>query len=161
VELPADQKAEPVVSRNPAILYGLGNLVENAVDFASDAVTVAANWSEEEVAITVTDDGPGFAPDVINRVGEPYVTMRGKARGGDGAGGGLGLGFFIAKTLLERSGAALSLKNRAFPESGAIVTVRWPRSALELNVNPGGAAVSGASGVTRQSAALVSGGADN
>jgi two-component system sensor histidine kinase RegB len=150
VELPPDRKAEPVVSRNPAILYGLGNLVENAVDFASDAVTVAANWSEEEVAITVTDDGPGFAPDVINRVGEPYVTMRGKARGGDGAGGGLGLGFFIAKTLLERSGAALSLKNRAFPESGAIVTVRWPRSALELNVNPGGAAVSGISGDTKQ-----------
>jgi two-component system, sensor histidine kinase RegB len=163
VELPPDRKAEPVVGRNPAILYGLGNLVENAVDFASEAVTVAASWSETDVVITVTDDGPGFAPDVINRIGEPYVTMRGRPRGddGEGPGGGLGLGFFIAKTLLERSGASLSLENRVFPESGAIVTVRWPRSALELNLNVEATAVSGASGETKQSAALVSGGADN
>jgi two-component system sensor histidine kinase RegB len=161
VELPSDRKAEPVVSRNPAILYGLGNLVENAVDFASEAVTVTASWSEEEVAITVTDDGPGFAPDVINRIGEPYVTMRGRSRDSDGPGGGLGLGFFIAKTLLERSGASLSLKNRVFPESGAIVTVRWPRSGLELNVNPGREGVSDASGKAKRSVSLVSGGADN
>src|SRR5690606_19994355 len=120
VKLPPDRKSEPVVSRNPAILYGLGNLVENAVDFASEAVTIAASWSETDISITVTDDGPGFAPDVINRIGEPYVTMRGRPRGGEveGPGGGLGLGFFIAKTLLERSGASLSLENRVFPESG-------------------------------------------
>ena len=151
VELPPEKKTEPVVSRNPAILYGLGNLVENAVDFASEAVTVAASWSEAEVAIAVTDDGPGFAPDVINRVGEPYVTMRGRPRGddGEGPGGGLGLGFFIAKTLLERSGAALSLENRVFPESGAIVTVRWPRSALELNPSQEGPAVSASSAVPK------------
>jgi two-component system sensor histidine kinase RegB len=87
--------------------------------------------------------------------------MRGRSRDSDGPGGGLGLGFFIAKTLLERSGASLSLENRVFPESGAIVTVRWPRSGLELNVNPGGAAVSDASGKAKRSASLVSGGADN
>src|SRR5690606_9706729 len=122
VELPPDRKSEPVVGRNPAILYGLGNLVENAVDFASEAVTVAAHWDSQEVEIVVTDDGPGFAPEIINRIGEPYVTRRGRPRGdeGEGPGGGLGLGFFIAKTLLERSGASLSLENRAFPQSGAI-----------------------------------------
>jgi two-component system sensor histidine kinase RegB len=163
VELPADKKAEPVVSRNPAILYGLGNLVENAVDFAGEAVTVAAQWDEDEVAIVVTDDGPGFAPDVINRIGEPYVTMRGRPRGddGEGPGGGLGLGFFIAKTLLERSGASLSLENRTFPETGAIVTVRWPRSALELNLNAKADAVPAQPGEPRQAATLASGAADN
>ncbi len=137
IDMQANGTPEPVVARNPAILYGLGNIVENAVDFASDSVWVAARWDEDDVQITVTDDGPGFAPGVIDRIGEPYVTMRGQARGGEEApGGGLGLGFFIAKTLLERSGAALSFENRVFPETGAIVTARWPRSSLELNYNP-------------------------
>jgi two-component system sensor histidine kinase RegB len=77
--------------------------------------------------------------------------MRGRPRGddGEGPGGGLGLGFFIAKTLLERSGAALSLENRVFPESGAIVTVRCPRSALELNTNQEGSAVPAPSAVPK------------
>jgi two-component system sensor histidine kinase RegB len=44
---------------------------------------------------------------------------------------GMGLGFFIAKTLLERSGAALTFVNRTFPERGAVVTVRWPRAEFE------------------------------
>jgi two-component system, sensor histidine kinase RegB len=163
VELQPDGKAEPVIARNPAILYGLGNLVENAVDFASEAVTVAAHWDSQEVEIVVTDDGPGFAPEVINRIGEPYVTMRGRPRSddGEGPGGGLGLGFFIAKTLLERSGASLSLENRVFPQSGAIVTVRWPRSALELNLNQEASARSGPSGDTKQPPTLASGGTDN
>lgn len=133
VELPADRTGEPVVTRNPAILYGLGNIVENAVDFANDRVTVRPRWDRDEVVIVVTDDGPGFAPEVINRIGEPYVTMR-RRRSEDDAQGGLGLGFFIAKTLLERTGASLSLENRVFPDSGAIVRVRWPREALELNL---------------------------
>jgi two-component system, sensor histidine kinase RegB len=133
VDLPANRDGEPVVARNPAILYGLGNIVENAVDFANDAVTVTASWIGNEVSIVVTDDGPGFASEVINRIGEPYVTMR-RRRGDQGAApGGLGLGFFIAKTLLERTGANLSLQNRAFPQTGAIVRVEWPRAALEFN----------------------------
>jgi two-component system, sensor histidine kinase RegB len=44
---------------------------------------------------------------------------------------GLGLGFFIAKTLLERSGAKISLENRAFPQRGAIVRARWKREEFE------------------------------
>ena len=138
IELPQDRADAPVISRNPAILYGLGNLVENAVDFAGAAVSVAAHWSDEEMEIVVTDDGPGFAPEVINRIGSPYVTMRGRRRGRDkGAPGGLGLGFFIAKTLLERTDATLSMENRTFPNTGAIVRVRWSRAALGLNLNAG------------------------
>jgi two-component system sensor histidine kinase RegB len=136
VELPSDRTGEPVVARNPAVLYGLGNILENAVDFASEAVKVTARWSPEEVEIVVIDDGPGFAPEVINRVGEPYVTIRGRRRGMEAEGpGGLGLGFFIAKTLLERTGATLSLENRTLPETGAVVRVRWPRGAFELKLN--------------------------
>jgi len=156
VKLPEKRSAEPVVARNPAILYGLGNIVENAVDFAAHAVTVAAEWDADEVEITVTDDGPGFAPEVINRIGEPYVTRRKRAGTADGP-SGLGLGFFIAKTLLERSGASLALKNRAAPQSGAIVRVRWPRAALDLNVTLQGKGAGSPSNGSKSADTLVTG----
>src|SRR5499425_1498214 len=130
VALSAGEETEPVGGRNPAILYGLGNLLENAVDFAHERVEVAASWSGQDVAVTITDDGPGFAPEVMDRIGEPYVTNR-RRHGGEGEASGLGLGFFIAQTLLERSGARLNFENRAFPDRGAIVRVHWGRGAFE------------------------------
>lgn len=130
---PHDHAAEPIGGRNPAILYGLGNLVENAVDFAHGTVQVAADWSSDDVSVTITDDGPGFAPEIMDRIGDPYVTSRRqrKMNVGSEAGGGLGLGFFIAKTLLERAGATLEFENRAAPERGAVVRVRWGRGDFE------------------------------
>jgi len=127
--LPADRSGEPVIARNPGILYGLGNLVENAVDFAKSKVDIAANWDASEAEIMITDDGPGFAGDVIDRIGDPYVSVRG--RRGD-VPGGLGLGIFIAKTLLERTGASISINNLTPPETGAVVRVRWPREKLAI-----------------------------
>jgi len=131
VALPADRAAEPVGEHNPAIIYGLGNLVENAVDFARERVDVAARWSDGEVVIAIADDGPGFAPEILDRIGEPYLTSRGRPPGGEGEISGLGLGVFIAKTLLERTGAALTFANRAAPEHGASVRVRWRREDYE------------------------------
>ena len=122
---------EPVAARNPGLAYGLGNLVDNAVDFAQSEVRLHAEWSPASVKVTIVDDGPGFAPDLIDRVGEPYVTTR---RGGatpSSEHNGLGLGIFIAKTLLERSGARLRLANRRPPERGAVVTLEWPRNQFE------------------------------
>jgi two-component system, sensor histidine kinase RegB len=129
-------RGEPVGARNPAIRYGLGNLIENAVDFAHARVEVLAQWSAEDVSITISDDGPGFAPEVVDRMGSPYVTHRRPGpRGPEGEGAfGLGLGFFIAKTLLERSGAKLSLINQAPPLRGATVTVTWNRADFERPV---------------------------
>lgn len=121
----------PAGARNPAILYGLGNLLENAVDFAESRVEVSADWTDDNVTIVISDDGPGFAPEVIKRIGEPYVRSRRRRRMYASDETGLGLGFFIAKTLLERSGATLNFVNRAFPQRGAIVTVRWPRARFE------------------------------
>lgn len=121
---------EPVAHRNPAIHYGLGNLLENAVDFADSTVTVTARWNDSQILLEIADDGHGFTPDVMSRLGEPYVTARGARDGRPGqgqTGGGLGLGFFIAKTLLERTGAELRLRNRPPPEHGAVVRIAWPR----------------------------------
>jgi two-component system sensor histidine kinase RegB len=153
VTMPPDRSAEPVGARNPAILYGLGNLLENAVDFALERVDVAADWSADDVAVTITDDGPGFAPEILDRLGEPYVTSQRRRRMNvnvDGAAGGLGLGFFIAKTLLERSGAAVTLDNRKWPEHGAIVKISWQRDVFERKQATMPAAAS--EGVGRQQA---------
>jgi two-component system sensor histidine kinase RegB len=132
---PSDRSAEPVSARNPAILYGLGNLLENAVDFARERVAVDVQWSEDSVAVTISDDGPGFAPEILGRIGEPYVTNRRHHQNDSGEeSAGLGLGFFIAKTLLERTGATLSFENRPQPQCGAIVRLSWTRSDFEQSL---------------------------
>ena len=131
VVLPSDRLLEPTGARNPAIIYGLGNLVENAVDFARSSVQVTASWDEEEVVITIRDDGPGFSPEIMDRLGEPYVTTRGHRFTEDSEETGLGLGFFIAKTLLERSGATLYFSNHRSFDVGAEVSTRWARSDFE------------------------------
>ncbi|HUI94663.1 MAG TPA: ActS/PrrB/RegB family redox-sensitive histidine kinase [Xanthobacteraceae bacterium] len=131
IVLPAGAGAEPEVARNPAIMYGLGNIVENAIDFARERVEIAAEWTADKVTVTINDDGPGFAPEVLDRMGEPFVTGRRQRNRAASENPGLGLGFFIAKTLLERSGASLALENREFPQRGAIVRVRWGRADFE------------------------------
>jgi two-component system sensor histidine kinase RegB len=123
-----DRAAEPVGTRNAGILYGLGNLIENAVDYASSKVTVTVLHSPERVAITIEDDGQGYAPDILSQIGEPYMTRRPKE---DQRAGGLGLGLFIAKTLLERSGASIRFGNRLTGEPGARIEIVWPRSVME------------------------------
>jgi len=125
---------EPVGERKPGVIYGLSNLIENAVDFARQRVEIVARWSARDVLLTISDDGPGIPLDVLDALGEPYITTRGTRRAGqikNGEPTGLGLGFFIAKTLLERSGAAVTLENRQRPDHGAVVTVSWPRQVFE------------------------------
>ena len=122
---------EPVGWRNPAILYGVGNILENAVDFARSTVEVNAWWNNETIEIVISDDGPGFAPEIIRRIGEPYLSRRRSTDDAQSARGGLGLGVFIARTLLERTGAKVSFANRTFPDHGAVVTIGWPRARFE------------------------------
>ncbi|MDP3554708.1 ActS/PrrB/RegB family redox-sensitive histidine kinase [Methylocystis sp.] len=122
----------PVLARNPAILYGLGNLVENAMDFARSRVKIDAWWSSSYVTIAIQDDGPGYSPDILDRLGDPYLRGRPvERRTKNDAESGLGLGLFIAKTLLERSGATVETMNVSPPRTGAIAKVTWPRAALE------------------------------
>jgi two-component system sensor histidine kinase RegB len=136
----ADPGPEPITQRNPGVIYGLGNLVENAIDFASTKVEVDATWSKDEVKVVVQDDGSGFPPSVLDELGEPFVTTRAAQAASDESLEddriGMGLGFFIAKTLLERSGARLVLANRIEPETGAVVTIIWPRARFEQAWKP-------------------------
>src|SRR5487761_1758717 len=115
--------AEPLVPRSPEVLHGLGNLLGNAIDFARSEVTVTTSWSEDTVAVDIVDDGPGFPPPLLSRVGQPYISARADV------GAHMGLGIFIAQSLLERTGARLSFDNMT--DGGAHVVVEWRRSQLE------------------------------
>jgi len=131
VRLAVAATPEPVAARNPAILYGVGNILENAVDFAHQTVEVNAWWNAETVEVVVSDDGPGIAPDMLKRIGEPYLSRRRGVDEAQNPRGGLGLGVFIARTLLERTGAKVSFTNRTFPDHGAVVQIVWPRERFE------------------------------
>ena len=136
VRLAVAAAREPVGARNPAILYGVGNILENAVDFARTTVEVNAWWNTETIEIVISDDGPGIAPDMLKRIGEPYLSRR---RSSDDERTGLGLGVFIARTLLERTGAKVSFSNRTFPDHGAVVQIAWPRARFETEESAGSA----------------------
>ncbi|MGR6432667.1 ActS/PrrB/RegB family redox-sensitive histidine kinase [Rhizobium sp. PAMB 3182] len=123
----SERAKEPTGIRNDAITYGLGNLVENAVDYAQTEVTITVEHDAARISITIEDDGEGYPPDILARIGEPYVTSRNR----DDIAGGLGLGLFIAKTLLERSGASLRFENKAEDDPGARIIVSWPRYLME------------------------------
>ena len=133
----SDDSSQPVVSRRPEIIHGVRNLVQNAVDFARENVWIDVVWSDDEIIIRIIDDGAGFPSNVINRIGDPFVRRRRrKQRPGYE---GMGLGLFIAKTLLERTGAELSFANGrdsldpdpgAGERTGAVVEARWQREAF-------------------------------
>jgi two-component system, sensor histidine kinase RegB len=114
---------EPLVPRSPEIMHGLGNLIQNATQFAHQSVDVTTTWSEETMAVDIVDDGPGFPQQVLARIGEPYISGR------SGEAQHMGLGIFIAQSLLERTGARVSFAN--LPDGGAQVVVEWRRASLE------------------------------
>ncbi len=139
--LPGEQETtEPEIWRRPEILYGLGNFIENAADFAKSEVALIVVYTSRKIMLSIIDDGPGFSPDVIEKIGEPYVTTRPRSAARDGhadepdeAHEGMGLGFFIAKTLLERTKAKVEIAHRQDGKMGAQVTVTWPREAIEAD----------------------------
>ncbi len=134
---PGASDRQPMILRKPEIIHGLRNLVQNAVDFARGKVWIEAEWSDRTVLIRIVDDGEGYPPNVIGRIGDPFVRSRRSeqdlTRRPEYE--GMGLGLFIAKTLLERSGAELTFANAADPfltpeerpeRCGAVVEAVWP-----------------------------------
>lgn len=129
-----DGKGQPIILRKPEIIHGLRNLIQNGVDFADAHVWIETDWSDQMISVRIMDDGPGFPVHVLGRIGDPFVRQRKVAQimGARPEYEGMGLGLFIAKTLLERSGAKLRFANGPDgPGSGAVVEVIWPRRELE------------------------------
>ncbi|MGH6888374.1 MAG: ActS/PrrB/RegB family redox-sensitive histidine kinase [Rhizomicrobium sp.] len=146
IELPqaGRQGSEPKVWRIPEFVHGLGNLIANAADFARTRVAIVAAWDATRLELSVEDDGAGFDPEILERLGEPYVTSRpgsyalgntelGPAEAFSGQ-QGMGLGFFIAKTLIEQTGGSVGARNAQ--QGGARVALRWPRGAIDGEAPP-------------------------
>jgi two-component system, sensor histidine kinase RegB len=133
-------EGQPIIRRKPEVIHGLRNLVQNAVDFAATQIWVDASWGGGEIRLRITDDGPGYPQDLLGRLGDPFLSRRARAQSPARPGyEGMGLGLFIAKTLLERSGARVSFLNASDPflsaedkgeRGGAIVDVVWSQSAI-------------------------------
>ncbi|MDQ2094332.1 sensor histidine kinase RegB [Rhodalgimonas zhirmunskyi] len=138
---------QPVVLRRPEVVHGLRNLIQNAVDFARGNVWVDTFWDEKQISVRIQDDGAGYPANLIGRIGDPFMRDR-RSQGVRPAYEGMGLGLFIAKTLLERSGAELRFANGSDPRNvdtvppercGALVLVSWPSAKLgaRFGQNPG------------------------
>lgn len=138
---------QPSILRQPEIIHGLRNLIQNAVDFSRANVWVEAMWTEDSISIRILDDGRGYPPHLIGRIGDPFVRRRRteSERKARPEYEGMGLGLFIAKTLLERSGASLSFANGSTQNQtpgnrvkndrrGAIVEVIWPRNKIDAQL---------------------------
>ena len=133
---------QPSILRKPEIIHGLRNLIQNAVDFARANVWVEAEWTEDRITVNIMDDGRGYPSQMIGRIGDPFMRRRRTETDQRTRPEyeGMGLGLFIAKTLLERSGAELEFANGSDPyqsltdnpeRRGAIVKVSWPRNLID------------------------------
>lgn len=119
---PADDAPPLRVRAHPASLRRIvDNLVDNALRYGRVARLDAAG-ADGEVRVTVDDDGPGIAPELVPQVLRPWVRLP----GGEGAAGpaGSGLGLAIAHDLAQREGGRLLLENRA--EGGLRATLVLP-----------------------------------
>ena len=123
---------EPMLKRQAELLYGLKNFIENAVDFATNSVWLTGRWNESIITLIIDDDGPGFDIAVLGRLGEPYVSRRQRPKQVDELAGGLGLGVFIATTLIERTGG--KVKFGKSPQGGARIELIWSRKNAGLLV---------------------------
>ena len=147
----ADPMAQPTILRKPEIIHGLRNLVQNAVDFAASTVWIESDWTDDTVTLRILDDGRGYPTQLLGRIGEPFIKQRSGQRSQRPGYEGMGLGLFIAKTLLQRSGAEMSFANgpeldegdnRFSGRIGAVVELTWPRSLIDafsdINARPEG-----------------------
>ena len=131
---------QPQIMRKPEIIHGLRNLIQNAVDFAGSEVWVEMGWNNADVVVRIMDDGPGFPPHLLGRMGDPFMRLSGRSQSAEARPEyeGMGLGLFIAKTLLERAGAQLRFANgsevaRTNKRIGAVVEVTWQREIADAN----------------------------
>jgi len=127
VQIAMDLGAEGalIVQRDAGLIHALRNLIQNAVDFAASTVDIRATREGGQITVEIRDDGPGYPPHLLGRLGEPYLSTR-RAGSATGPYEGMGLGLFIARTLLERSGGSIAF----FNDKGAVSRVSWPERAI-------------------------------
>ncbi|MFD2205104.1 ActS/PrrB/RegB family redox-sensitive histidine kinase [Kiloniella antarctica] len=133
-----DKSEHPMVLRSPEILHSLGLFAQNAIQFAEEKVEVSVVWNNRTISLTIHDDGPGFDPQILGRLGDPLISTREQTQKSISSrkeedGEHMGLGVFIATTLLAHTGGKVTYSNHL--QGGAVVTIIWPRQRLEVVVN--------------------------
>jgi len=122
-----DQYSNPInITKSIDLVYGLRNFIGNANKFANKKVFINVKSNSEFTEIIVEDDGNGYAKDVLNKIGEPYVRS---LKTSEKSKSGLGLGIFIGKTLLEKNYANIQCQNSK-TKSGAEVIIKWKNKDL-------------------------------
>ena len=110
------------VASDSALRQTVDNLLDNALEASPDWVCFDAHIDERTLVLSVLDRGPGFAPSMLAQFGKPYQSTKGKPGGG--------LGLFLAVNVVRKLGGTVTATNR--PEGGAVVRLRLPMSAIEL-----------------------------
>ena len=115
--------------RSIEIIYGLRNFIGNANKFAREKIFITINSDSEITEIIIEDDGNGFSKDILDKIGEPYISSKEKNYNNKS---GLGLGIFIGGTLLEKNFAKVTCRN-SITRNGAEIIIRWNnKDLLEL-----------------------------
>jgi len=114
--------------KSPEIVYGLRNFIGNANKFSNKKIEIFLKSNKKETEIIIKDDGPGFPKDLIDKhmLGEPYIRTIDDSHISKY---GLGLGTFIAKTLLEKNFANIIFQNSE-NTGGAEVIIKWNNKDL-------------------------------
>ncbi len=114
-------KEEPEIIYRDEIMYSLGNIIQNAISYSNNFITVQLNYFETSLQIIISDDGIGFSKDIIDKLGEPYISKNNQ---------GMGLGIFIAKNLIENMGGNINFSNSK--DGNAVVEIIFDNSILSI-----------------------------
>ena len=112
---------EPEIIFRDEIMYAFGNIIQNAIFYSKSTVTAKIYYSNKNVKINIIDDGDGFTKDIIDKLGEPYISKNKQ---------GMGLGIFIAKNLIENMGGNINFYNSQ--ENNAVVEISFDNSILNI-----------------------------
>ncbi len=115
-----------MVTRKIELIYAMRNIIDNAIKFAEKKIEIEVLNKDKKIELNISDDGIGFSQDIVQKLGEPYVKSSLVAKNKRG----LGLGIFISKTLLERTGAKVLFKKSNL--GGALVNIIWKESSLKI-----------------------------
>ncbi|MBC7681364.1 MAG: HAMP domain-containing histidine kinase, partial [Ferruginibacter sp.] len=111
----------PMVS-DLALKQMVYNILDNALDASPRWVQLKASRDADALTLTVTDEGPGFAPAMLEHLGKPFQSSKGRNGGG--------LGLFLVLNVARTLGGNVTACNR--PEVGALVTISLPLAAITM-----------------------------
>jgi two-component system sensor histidine kinase RegB len=122
IDFHIDGDADVIVTSNLSVKHAVINIIENAIKAARDHVDVGFSISKDTPAkfeISIEDDGPGIPTEVMEKLGEPFISSRKES---------MGLGIFLANAAIQRLGGAIEMLN--LKKGGALSIIRLPQPSV-------------------------------